>query len=120
MSNMKQSAYPGVKKVLLVTDAGLLESGAADDVAEVIREKGFKVALFPIAEQNPTNKNVEEGLKVFLDEQCDSIITFGGVSSHDAGKKIGLAAANSGRIHDYEGGNRPKNPKLKLVVNNGR
>lgn len=108
----------GVKKVLLVTDAGLQALGVADEIAGIIREAGVEVALFPKAEPNPTDKNVEEGLKVYFDEQCDGIVTLGGGSSHDAGKGIGLVAANGGRIHDYEGVDRSNKPMVPLIAIN--
>jgi alcohol dehydrogenase len=93
----------GVKKALLVSDAGLNAIGLVDQVAGIIREAGVEVAIFAKAEPNPTDKNVAEGLDFYFAEKCDGIVTLGGGSSHDAGKGIGLVAANGGTIHDYEG-----------------
>lgn len=108
----------GVKKALLVTDAGLHSLGVSEKIAGIIREAGLEVSIFPKAEPNPTDKNVEEGLAFFEAENCDSIVTLGGGSSHDAGKAIALVAANGGKIHDYEGVDKSKNPMVPLIAIN--
>lgn len=108
----------GVKKSLLVTDEGLHKLGISEKIAKIIRDAGIDVAIFPKAEPNPTDKNVEEGLKAFQKENCDSVVTLGGGSSHDAGKGIALVAANGGKIHDYEGVDISKKPMVPLVAIN--
>lgn len=105
----------GVKKPLLVTDEGLHKLGVPDKISEIIREAGIDVSIFPKAEPNPTDKNVEEGLKAFQAANCDSVVTLGGGSSHDAGKAIALVAANGGKIEDYEGVDKSKKPMVPLV-----
>lgn len=108
----------GVKKTLLVTDEGLYKLGLAEKVAKIIQEAGVEVAIYPKAEPNPTDKNVEDGLEAYRTESCDSIVTLGGGSSHDAGKAIGLVAANGGRIHDYEGVDVSNKPMVPLIAIN--
>lgn len=107
-----------VKKPMLVTDAGLHDLGVSEKIAEIIRQTGLDVFIFPKAEPNPTDKNVAEGLKAYQDEKCDSIVTLGGGSSHDAGKGIALVAANGGKIHDYEGVDQSKEPMVPLIAIN--
>ncbi|EIJ78397.1 methanol dehydrogenase 2 [Bacillus methanolicus PB1] len=108
----------GVKKALLVTDAGLHGLGLSEKIASIIREAGVEVLIFPKAEPNPTDKNVAEGLEVYNAENCDSIVTLGGGSSHDAGKGIALVAANGGTIYDYEGVDKSKKPMVPLIAIN--
>ncbi|WP_338752252.1 iron-containing alcohol dehydrogenase [Bacillus sp. FJAT-52991] len=108
----------GAKKTLLVTDAGLHGLGISENIAKIIREAGVEVSIFPKAEPNPTDKNVAEGLEAYHAENCDSIVTLGGGSSHDAGKAIALVAANGGKIHDYEGIDVSKNPMVPLIAIN--
>ena len=114
----KRLAGLGVKKPLLVTDAGLHSLGISENIAKIIREAGLEVSIFPKAEPNPTDKNVEEGLAAFQFENCDSIVTLGGGSSHDAGKGVALVAANGGKIHDYEGVDKSKKPMVPLIAIN--
>jgi alcohol dehydrogenase len=108
----------GVTKALIVTDAGLHKFGVADLVAGYVREAGVEAAIFPGAEPNPTDKNVEAGLAVFNQENCNGVISLGGGSSHDCTKAIALVASNGGRIHDYEGVDVSKKPSLPMVAIN--
>ncbi|AIE60275.1 iron-containing alcohol dehydrogenase [Bacillus methanolicus] len=108
----------GVKKALLVTDAGLHGLGLSEKISSIIRAAGVEVSIFPKAEPNPTDKNVAEGLEAYNAENCDSIVTLGGGSSHDAGKAIALVAANGGKIHDYEGVDVSKEPMVPLIAIN--
>ncbi|MEK4230343.1 iron-containing alcohol dehydrogenase [Solibacillus sp. FSL H8-0538] len=107
-----------VKKALIVTDEGLHQLGLSENIATIIREAGIEVAIFPKAEPNPTDKNVEEGAQVYEAEGCDGIVSLGGGSSHDAAKGIGLIASNGGRIHDYEGVDKSINPLVPLIAIN--
>src|SRR5699024_8008009 len=102
----------GVNKPLLVTDEGLHSLGLSEQVANIVREAGLDIAIFPEAQPNPTDKNVADGVKVYEEESCDSIITLGGGSSHDAGKAIGIVAVNGGTIHDYEGVDKSEKPTV--------
>src|SRR5699024_11630081 len=79
---------------------------------------GVEVFIYPKAEPNPADKNVEDGLKAYQDENCDSITTLGGGSSHDAGKAIGIVASNGGTIHDYYGVDQSENPMVPLIAIN--
>ncbi|MED0736174.1 iron-containing alcohol dehydrogenase [Aneurinibacillus thermoaerophilus] len=108
----------GKKKALIVTDAGLYQFGVADQMAAYVEEAGLQAAIFPGAETNPTDKNVEAGLAMYREEHCDCIISLGGGSSHDCAKGIGLVAANGGRIHDYEGVDRSQSPMVPLFAVN--
>lgn len=47
-------------------------------------------------------KQVEKGLALLKEHGCDFIVSFGGGSSHDCAKGVGIVATNGGRIHDYE------------------
>lgn len=108
----------GGKKALIVTDAGLYKFGVADQIAGYIREAEVEVAIFPGAEPNPTDKNVEAGLNAFRKENCDVIVSLGGGSSHDCAKGIGLVAANGGTIHEYEGVDRSPTPMIPMIAIN--
>lgn len=108
----------GRKKALIVTDAGLYKFGVADQIAGYIREAGLEVEIFPGAEPNPTDKNVEAGLEAFRKGGCDVIVSLGGGSAHDCAKGIGLVAANGGTIYDYEGVDRSPSPAIPMVAIN--
>lgn len=108
----------GCKKTLIVTDEGLHKLGISEQIAKIIRDAGLEVEIFPKAQPNPTDLNVAEGLKVFVESGCDSVVSLGGGSAHDAAKGIALVAANGGKIHDYEGVDRSAKPMAPLVAIN--
>lgn len=93
----------GAKKVLIVTDEGLFKFGVADLIAGYLKEAHVDCHIFPGAEPNPTDVNVDNGVRAYNDHQCDFIISLGGGSSHDCAKGIGLVTAGGGHIRDYEG-----------------
>ena len=107
-----------VKKTLIVTDEGLHKLGLSEQIANIITAAGIDVAIFPKAEPNPTDQNIEDGIAVYHAENCDSIVSLGGGSAHDAAKGIGLIASNGGRIHDYEGVDKSQNPLVPLIAIN--
>ncbi len=94
----------GGKKTFICTDKGIVDAGICDQVVEIIKkDTGSDPVIFDDTHPNPTDKNVQDGLKVFQEKGCDLIISLGGGSAHDCGKGIGIVATNGGNIKDYEG-----------------
>ena len=108
----------GGSKVLLVTNEGLINAGIAEKVEKILKNAGIKVVIFDEALPNPTDKNVEDGFKIWQTEKCDALVSLGGGSSHDCAKGIGLLAANGGKIHDYEGVDKSSKPMVPLICIN--
>ncbi|WP_183108724.1 iron-containing alcohol dehydrogenase [Thermohalobacter berrensis] len=108
----------GGKKVLIVTDSGLVKLGMADKVKNILEDSGLEAVIFGGVQPNPTDKNVEAGFKVWKEEKCDTIVSLGGGSSHDCAKGVGLLASNGGKIHDYEGIDKSTNPMVPLIAVN--
>ncbi|SKA73449.1 iron-containing alcohol dehydrogenase [Desulfobaculum bizertense] len=108
----------GGKKPLLVTDKGITSVGITQQIVDLLKEQDMDCVVYDETVPNPTDHNVEEGLKVYRDADCDSIITLGGGSSHDCGKGIGLVASNGGCIHDYEGIDKASKPMPPYVAVN--
>ncbi|MGF7184853.1 alcohol dehydrogenase [Desulfitispora alkaliphila] len=108
----------GGKKALIVTDAVLNKMGMADEIKAILEEANIEVVVFDGAEPNPTDKNVEAGLKAFQENGCDIIVSLGGGSAHDCAKGIGIVAGNGGNIRDYEGVDKSTKPMAPLVAIN--
>ena len=113
-----QAKALGATNMLIVTDAGLNKLGVADQVKSMIESAGLTATIFDGAEPNPTDKNVHDGVRVFIDNKCDGIVTLGGGSSHDCGKGIGLVVAGGGSIRDYEGVNKSSRPMPPFLAIN--
>ncbi len=95
-----------------------MKLGVADQIKKMINDAGLKATIFDGAEPNPTDKNVRDGLAVYLENKCDGIVTLGGGSSHDCGKGIGLVVAGGGNIRDYEGVNKSTRPMPPFLAIN--
>ncbi len=102
----EQAKALGASKLLIVTDAGLNKMGVADTIKGYIEAAGLQAVIYDGAEPNPTDKNVHDGVKAYLDNKCDGLVTLGGGSSHDCGKGVGLVVSGGGNIRDYEGVNK--------------
>lgn len=108
----------GFRKALIVTDAGLVKAGIASRVAGLLVEQGIDALIFDGARPNPTIANVEQGLALLQEHDCDFVISLGGGSPHDCAKGIALCATNGGQISDYEGVDRSERAQLPLVAIN--
>lgn len=108
----------GGKKVMIVTDAFLAQNGMAERIQNILSASGVNSVVFGGAEPNPKDVNVDAGLVVFKENECDSIISLGGGSSHDCAKGIGIVASNGGNIRDYEGVDKSHNPMCPMIAIN--
>lgn len=113
-----QAKSLGASKVLIVTDAGISALGIADTIKGYVKAAGLSAVIFDGAEPNPTDKNVEDGIKAYTSNNCDAIITLGGGSSHDCGKGIGLVIGNGGNIRDFEGLDKSTKPMPPFLAIN--
>lgn len=83
----------GVKKVFIATNDALVEMGLLNGLIENMKMIELDYVIFSNIQPNPTDENVEEGFKVYKDNNCDGIIAFGGGSPMDCAKAI--AAKNA-------------------------
>lgn len=106
------------KKALFVTDKVLMQIGVAESVLKVLESSNIKTIVFDDVKPNPTVKNVNNGLELLKENDCDFIITLGGGSPQDCGKAIGILATNGGNIEDYEGIHLSKHVSLPIIAIN--
>ncbi|EOT2916976.1 L-threonine dehydrogenase [Clostridium perfringens] len=105
----------GFKKALIVTDKVLGQIGIVKKVTDVLDNKNIEYAIYDETKPNPTVKNVNDGLELLKEKECDFVISLGGGSAHDCAKGIALLATNGGEIKDYEGVDKSKKPQLPMV-----
>ncbi|MDV5169476.1 L-threonine dehydrogenase [Photobacterium rosenbergii] len=108
----------GFKKALIVTDKVLSQIGMVKQVADLLAQRDIDSVVFDGTQPNPTIGNVEAGLALLKDGECDFVISLGGGSPHDCAKGIALVASNGGKIADYEGVDLSAKPQLPLVAIN--
>lgn len=108
----------GYRRALIVTDTILNKLGMASDVQSGLAERDIFSVIYDGVQPNPTTANVNAGLKMLKENNCDCIISLGGGSPHDCAKGIALVAANGGKINDYEGVDRSAKPQLPMIAIN--
>lgn len=75
--------------VLIVSDQGIRQSGIIDILTKILDKANIKYAVYDQTRANPTIYNIEEGLKLYKQNNCDALIAIGGGSSMDCAKAIG-------------------------------
>src|SRR2546426_1816112 len=106
----------GAKKVLLVTDPGIVAAGHADHVRRNLEQAGLQITLFDQALENPSTKCVDNCLAVAKKAGPDTIIGLGGGSAMDTAKGCNFLLTNGWRIPDYRGLGEASKPMLPLIA----
>lgn len=106
----------GGTRALLVTDEIQMKTGQASDFTSMLNKSGINVEVYSGVNGEPEDRHVEEGLKLFKNSSCDSVIALGGGSCIDAAKGIGIMATNPGKISDYEGRDKVKFKMAPMIA----
>ncbi len=107
-----------LNKLLLVTDRALRAFGIVNKITDVLDAAKIDYVIFDDVEPNPTTKNVNDGLALFIASNCDGLISVGGGSPQDAAKAIGILSTNGGNIVDYEGIGKSINKSVPIIAVN--
>ncbi len=91
------------KKPLIVTDKMLIKMNIIDGLIESLRANKIDYVIFNGVQPNPTINNIEEGVKFYRDNKCDSVIAFGGGSSIDCAKIIAARITNNKDVYSMKG-----------------
>lgn len=105
----------GARKVLLVTDPGVLQSGWTNDVIAALEQEHLPHVTFSAISANPRSGEVMAGAAFFAAEQCNLIIAVGGGSPMDCAKGIGIVSSNHRDILEFEGVDLVSNPIPPLI-----
>ena len=101
----------GFKKVLVMT-TGLRGSDTVHKIVESMKYHGLEVVVYDQVESNPKDYNVMDSVTMYQENGCDSFVSIGGGSAHDACKGARISVAHDGRnVNDFEGFNKSENPK---------
>jgi alcohol dehydrogenase class IV len=89
----------GIRRPLLVTDAGVQRADIAEHVLSRLDQ--VAVSVFAGTPPNPTEEAVREGVAAYCDRGCDGVIALGGGSPIDLAKGVALAATHEGPLEQY-------------------
>ena len=109
----QECARAGIRKPLLVTDAGVRAAGLLDRAVAAL--DGLPHAVFDATPSNPTEAAVRLAVTTYLQNGCDGLVAVGGGSSIDLAKGVAIAATHEGPLKTYatiEGGS----PKISERV----
>jgi len=82
-----------VKKILIVTDPGIVACGLTTKVTSVLDESRIPYSIYDQTAVNPTVRNVEEALTLYQKEHCEALLAIGGGSAMDCAKALGARIA---------------------------
>ncbi|MSU04645.1 MAG: iron-containing alcohol dehydrogenase [Pedosphaera sp.] len=104
------------KRVLLVTDPGLVKAGHAGRVRDLLQASQLVVTLHDQVRENPTTADVDRAVAIAREAKVDAIVGLGGGSSMDTAKGCNFILTNGGRMQDYWGVGKARQPMLPLIV----
>ncbi len=79
----------GLKKMMIVTDKGLMSLNLLDGLFEGLKAEGIDYVVYDKTQPNPSIDNIEEVRSLYLDNGCEGFIAFGGGSPMDCAKAAG-------------------------------
>ncbi len=91
------------KRILLVTDPGLIETGLVPKIEKQLRSDKIPYLIYDNIKPNPRDHQVMLGSEIYQKNNCDVILAVGGGSPMDAAKGIAIVSTNHQHINDFEG-----------------
>ena len=92
----------GMNRPLFVTDRGLRDLPVTRRALDVLEARDIEVTVFADVDPNPTEANLDAGVRRFVDGSHDGVIAFGGGSGLDLGKAIAFMAGQTRPVWDFE------------------
>lgn len=113
----KEAALLGAKKVLVVTDPGVVKAGLVTSSQEVLRSAGLEVGIYDGVEPEPPVRVVDDCIRTVHQGKYDLVVGLGGGSALDVAKGAATLAPNGGKTLDYVGMDIvPKRGLPKILV----
>lgn len=104
------------KKVLLITDPGLVQAGVAQQVVEMLKQAAVEVEIFDAVEPDPSIQVATKAAEMAKNVKANVLIALGGGSAIDTAKSAALLVTNGGYLKDYAGVNKVIKPILPLIA----
>lgn len=82
-----------INNILIVTDKTIKDLGLLAPLENALTSKKIQYTIYSDTVPNPTIKNVEEAKELYIKNNCNAIIGFGGGSSIDCAKAVGARIA---------------------------
>jgi alcohol dehydrogenase len=112
----KLMAEYGGRRVLLMSDPGVVLAGHAARARASLEAAGIEAFTFAEIDENPTTSHVNQATEFARSKGIDSIVGIGGGSAIDAAKGVNFLYTNGGRMEDYWGHGKARKPMLPLIA----
>ncbi len=96
-------ALMGTRRLLIVTDAMLIKIGLLDGIQAKLTELGIEFFIYDGVKPDPTIDQIEAGLGMLKQHDCEAVLAVGGGSPIDAAKVIAARATNDKPVRKMEG-----------------
>ena len=106
----------GAKKALLVTDRGVVQSGTATKIKNLLEKEGIGVNVFDQVMSDPDTANAEACIEMAKRDQFGLIVGLGGGSPMDIASITSIMLTNPGTVYDYFGLNLVKNAAIPAIL----
>jgi len=106
----------GGRRVLVVTDPGVVTAGHANQIERSLQSAGIGVVVYDRVRENPTTRDVDQCLTIAQEAGIDLFVGLGGGSSMDTAKGCNFLLTNGGQMKDYWGVGKAKRPMLPLLA----
>jgi alcohol dehydrogenase class IV len=104
------------KKVLIITDPGVIQAGLLEGVEKSLQSAGIPFALFDGVEPDPRIEVVKKSVEKAKKEGINLIIGFGGGSSLDIAKVTSILITNPRKIDSFFGIDLVPNPGVPVIL----
>ncbi len=112
----KLAAEIGAQRVLVVSDPGVVAAGHFDIGKKSLLSAGLEVESFHALHENPTDLDVDAGVRIAKLFHPDCLVGLGGGSSMDCAKGINFVYCCGGRMQDYWGVGKATRDLLPLIA----
>lgn len=94
-------AATGARRVLVLTDPGVRETGIPARVREGIQVAGAECEVFDGVAVEPTDASIDLAVKWARETEWDAFVAIGGGSAIDTAKAVNLLTTHAGELLDY-------------------
>jgi len=111
----------GAKRVMLVSDPGVVQAGITGKIREIIEAAGIECDVFDRVHVEPTLESLQEATDFATDGGFDGFVGVGGGSSLDTAKVADLLATHPAPLIEYiyppvGSGRKPPSPLKPLLA----
>jgi alcohol dehydrogenase class IV len=106
----------GSRGALVVTDAGVRQTGVVDRAEELLKSAGLAVGVYDGVQADSGSRLITEATMQLGEAGLDVVVGIGGGSSLDTAKAVAVLATSGGSILDYVGFDKVRTKPLPVVT----